>query len=197
MIRPILAVAVVASALIGAQRAQAQNSCRILCPPVFVAQPGLIFTNVISKPEGTSTNTDFLLRFTTVMPTEWNRLALVALTQWTPGENGNQPAFVYGGVITLVPNTMTGGWLSVTFDPLGLYSPQAGTGEHAYTHKLDLEGTVGLSLAPMMPQGTWLSSLSISGLVDYIATGLGDNATAANRWVFLALVTVPLAPWPH
>ncbi len=106
-----------------APAAQAQKPCSFLCAPVFVAQPGLVITNAVGKPEGATTSTNFNLRFTTVIPTELSRLALVGLAQWTPGVTGNDPGIAYGGVITLLRPQDTGGWLDVSFDPLGVYSP--------------------------------------------------------------------------
>src|SRR5512147_892498 len=84
-----LTTVLAAMLLLHAAPARAQEGgCRIICAPVFVAQPGLVVQNSINAPEldnqGTTpaSETDFLLRFTTVIPTQIPRTALVALVQW-------------------------------------------------------------------------------------------------------------------
>ncbi len=197
MSRTLMSVAALTAALAGT--VQAQNSCTFLCAASVVAQPGLVITNAIGAPEGASTSTNFNLRFTTVVPTQLSRLALVALFQWTPGITANDPAIAYGGVVTLLRPQDTGGWLDVDFDPLGLYSPappatEPGETSHDYSNKLDLEGNVGLHLFHTLPANSYLHGVAVYGLLDYIATGLNSGT---DRWVILTGLTLPIAPWPH
>ncbi len=181
---------------LSAGSAEAQAGCHFLCSPSFVAQPGIVVTNAIGAPEGASSHTAFNLRFTTVIPTAQPRLSLVALFQWTPAETGNAPGIAYGGVITLVRPQDTGGWLDVSFDPLGVFSPNASDrpGAKVYNHKLDLEGAAGLHLFHTLPSSNYLQGVTVYGLLDYLASGLPEGV---DKWVILAGVTLPLAPWPH
>ena len=82
----------------------------ILGRPSFLLQPSAIITNAVSAPGGSSSQTEFLARFTTVVPTFTQFLSLVALMKWTPfadnpvdSGRANSPAFVYGGIIPIVP----------------------------------------------------------------------------------------------
>jgi hypothetical protein len=178
----------------GSVAAQTPAGCEFLCSPSLVAQPGLIVLNAIDPPAGVDSRTDFNLRFTTVVPTALPRLALVALFQWQPSERSNDPAIVYGGSIKLVRPSETGGWLGVSFDPLGVLSPGSFGDEKAYTHKLDLEGALDFHVFQQLPPDNYLRNLSLYGLVDYLAAGVPDGS---DRWVLLTGVTIPLAPWPH
>ncbi len=189
----LLAVALALGA--GGAAAQAPADCTFLCSPSLVAQPGLIVTNAINPPVGVSSKADFNLRFTTVVPTALPRLALVALFQWQPSERGNNPAIVYGGSINVVKPSQTGGWLGVSFDPLGVFSPRGSfADEKAYTHKLDLEGALDFHAFQQLRPDNYLHNVSIYGLVDYLAAGVPDGS---DRWVLLTGLTLPLAPWPH
>ncbi len=114
--------------------AQAQdNKCHIICAPAFVAQPGLVVSDVINKPDlgggiTPSAETHFLARFTTVFGTAIPRTAFVALVQWTPENKGpadpttgqqfnaNAPAFVYGPVFSL----FDAGPVNFSLDALGV-----------------------------------------------------------------------------
>jgi len=197
MSRTLMMVAALTAACAGA--AQAQKPCSFLCAPVFVAQPGLVITNAIGAPAGATSSTNLNLRFTTVVPTQLSRLALVALFQLTPGVTANDPGIAYGGVITLLRPQDTGGWLDVAFDPLGVYSPapppsEAGEGHRHYNNKLDLEGNVGLHLFQSLRPSSYLHGVTVYGLLDYLATGV---ASGSDRWVILTGLTLPLAPWPR
>ncbi len=196
MTKRVIVPAALAVALgVGAGAASAQQpSCSFLCSPSLLAQPGIVVTNAISAPEGASSKTDFNLRFTTVVPTALSRLALVGLFQWQPSERANDPAIAYGGVISLVKTSDTGGWLGVSFDPLGVFSPGSPGNEKAYTHKLDLEGALDVHVFNLLPPDNWFRNWSVYGLADYLAAGVPDNT---DRWVLLAGLTIPLAPWPH
>ncbi len=183
-----------AFALVAGSAAAQTPSCAFLCSPALVAQPGLIVVNAIDPPAGVDSKTDFNLRFTTVVPTALPRLALVALFQWQPSERFNDPAIVYGGAITLVKPSDTNGWLGVSFDPLGVFSPGSFNDEKAYTHKLDLEGALDFHLFKETAPDNYLHNLSLYGLVDYLAAGVPDGT---DRWVLLTGLTIPIAPWPH
>ncbi len=189
-------VLALAALVLGAGSASAQSpSCTFLCSPSLVAQPGLIVSNAINPPAGVESRTDFNLRFTTVVPTALQRVALVALFQWQPGRRDNNPAIVYGGAINVVKPSQTGGWLGVSFDPLDVFSPRGSfADDKAYTHKLDLEGALDFHAFQELAPDNYFRNVSIYGLVDYLAAGVPDGSA---RWVLLTGLTMPLAPWPH
>jgi len=190
MSRTLMLVAGLAAACAGT--AQAQSTCTFLCAPALVAQPGIVVNNAIDPPEFLHSKTDFNLRFTTIIPTALSRLSLVALFQWTPSEAANAPGIAYGGAITLLRPQDTGGWLDLSFDPLGVFSPAPLFNEKAYNHKLDLEGALGLHPFKGLPADNYLHGVAVYGLVDYLATGIPSGA---DHWVLLSGLTLPLAPW--
>lgn len=207
-----LTTVLAAMLLLHAAPARAQEGgCRIICAPVFVAQPGLVVQNSINAPEldnqGTTpaSETDFLLRFTTVIPTQIPRTALVALVQWFPSNkkavaatgqeyNYNAPAFVYGPVV----NLFTAGPVSASVDALGVYAKSGKTGD--YKHIFAMEGIAGLNLGAMMKNmGPYLSGVSLNALYSQqISDRLPDfNGHKKLTPNLLFLVTLPVAPLPH
>lgn len=194
MDRPTVVLLAGVLALSAGSAAAQTPGCTFLCSPTLVAQPGLIVTNAINPPALASSKTDFNLRFTTVVPTALPRLSLLALFQWQPSERGNAPAVVYGGSVNVVKPSQTGGWLGVSFDPLGVFSPAPFGNAKAYNHKLDLEGALDFHAFQELAPNNYFHNVSIYGLVDYLAAGVPDGS---DRWVLLAGLTMPLAPWPH
>ena len=192
------------------------NKCHIICAPVFVGQPGLVVTNALNKPvlDGAGntapTATHFLLRFTTVLPTQLNRVALVALVQWTPENktdlpnggttpNANAPAFVYGPVISL----FNAGPLNISIDALGVYQP-GGTAS-AYHTTFNMEGIAGLSLGHMLKMMNgghdappYLRGVAINALYDQQLTDVAPDFSGNKRHTpaLLFLLTLPISPLP-
>lgn len=201
--------------------AEAQAVCPFICAPVFLFMPGFVATNILDPPKlptGTppvpsDTDADdvfeFLLRFQLVAPTFIPRTSLVVLTQWTPfadgpGEGGdfefNDPAFVYGLIITLFDSQYFG----LSFDPLMVYSPAADPDDSAsYTHKFALELALVPKLGAIMnaPEGAFLGGLAAYALLDYVVTGLPDEEDLGfkefepDRWVILGGIIIPFAPF--
>lgn len=200
--RKSLAVVLLALALGGMARplhAQDAPKCKLFCAPVFVAQPGLVVTNAINKVAGASTETHFLFRFTTVIPTSIPRTALVVLTQWTPENKGstdfnsNAPAFVYGPVVSL----FDAGPVNVSVDALGVFAPSADT-TASYQTNLNVEGIVSLGLGHLMKMmgstpGPYLNGVAINALIDQQLTRLHGTG---HHPVLLFLLTLPIAPMP-
>lgn len=212
--KKLVAMTIILAATVALQAAPARaqdSGCRIICAPVFVAQPGLVVQNAINAPEldaqGTTpgSETDFLLRFTTVVPTEVQRLAFVALVQWFPSNkkalaangqeyNYNAPAFVYGPVV----NLFTAGPISASVDALGVYAKSGKTGD--YKHVFAMEGIAGLNLGSMMKtMGPYLGGVSLNVLYsqqisDRVPDFNGHKKLTPN---LLFLVTLPIAPLPH
>jgi hypothetical protein len=190
----------IVAALTLARLASAQNtSGSFLKAPVFVFQPGVVVTDFLDAPSGTSSSTDFNFRIVTAIPTAIQRTTLVGIVQWTPFAkvpigNGrkfttNAPSFVYGPVINLI-NTAP---FSFDFDVLGSFSPAARAERQSYTHKLVLEGDAVLKIGSMMmsnPRSRW-RQLGLYAFLANVATGLPDDA---SHWVLLIGLTLPLAP---
>jgi hypothetical protein len=154
--------------------AAAAQECKILCTPVFAAQPGVVISNAINAPtvdaagNAGESSAEFLFRVVTVVPTQAPRVALVGVVQWTPFASEeivvgttrstatqNAPTFVYGPVFTVFNK----GPVGVTFNVLGAYGPD-GTlrptnRRSAYKHQLVLEAdavvNVGASLGASAP----------------------------------------------
>ncbi len=210
--RKLFAVPVVlAASLVGVTRpAQAQdNKCHIICAPAFVAQPGLVVSDVINKPDlgggvTPSAETHFLARFTTVFGTAIPRTAFVALVQWTPENksgpsdfNANAPAFVYGPVFSL----FDAGPVNFSLDALGVYAPSAGNS--AYHHVFAMEGIGTLSVGHMMSmmgttpsaymKGMAINVLYSQQLSDRVPDASGSRKLTPN---LLFLLTMPIAPLP-
>lgn len=101
--------------------------------PVFELQPGLAVSEFISVPEGTHTNTAFSLRFTTRFPTalKWLTPAVGAIflpygsTENTV-RNSDAPTLFAGNIFSLIPESRTGGKLSIEVPLLIAHSPGTG-----------------------------------------------------------------------
>ncbi len=199
---------------------QAQdNKCHIICAPVFVGQPGFVVTNAFNKPvldgAGTTPNTEehFLLRFTTVLPTQLSRVALVALVQWFPDNktvvnpttgaefNANSPAFVYGPVVSL----FNAGPLNISVDALGVYGRNAASAGSDYHTTFNVEGIAGLSVGHMLKMMSggheappYLRGVAINALYDQQLTDLAPDFAGNKHYTpaLLFLLTLPISPLP-
>ena len=111
----------------GTRAVQAQRG------PVFELQPGLAVSDFISVREGTHTNTAFSLRFATRFPTalKWLTPAVGAIflpygsTENTV-RNSDAPTLFVGNIFSLIPESRTGGLLSIEVPLLIAHSPGAG-----------------------------------------------------------------------
>jgi hypothetical protein len=163
--------------------------------PTFVFQPGLVTSNFVDQPEGTSASTKFNFRVVTAIPTTIPRTTAVAIVQFTPwntsaGFNSNAPSFVYGPVFSLFNVPL----VSLDFDVLGSYGPAGRpTDESAYTHKLVLEADLSLKVGDWVThdQTSRWHSLALYVYPAYVATGLPSGS---SRWVLLYGVSLPIAP---
>jgi hypothetical protein len=165
------------SATTSAQRATPDNFLR---PPAFLIMPGALTTCVISCSDGSS-NTDFNARFQTVIPTRYSWLAFVAGAQWGwLDDDAHGPLGFFGGIIPIVPiNNALDGWLTVSFDPLGVTSGPGSKGTN-----LVLEGA---AVAPvgskMMSTVPLFNKLGLYFLIDQQLTNLArDAAGNRDRW---------------
>lgn len=217
-------IAMTAPAALRAQSRMMNPDCNIICAPVFVAQPGVIITNFISKPSGTSTNTDFLARVTTAFGTQFSPLFFAALVQWTPFADcndpelpdckANEPVFVYGpgfhvlgGSSTFVNMGSASQYISLDLLPLLVYSPgciACGDQSH-YTHKLTPEADFFLHIGKIIDpnnRAPYVNAISFHAILDYVSDALGrvtipdvpDQGSA--HWALIVGATMPIAPIP-
>ncbi|HEY8469486.1 MAG TPA: hypothetical protein VIL18_07580 [Longimicrobiales bacterium] len=210
--RRIVAVAGLFGALVGwsAQAGAQEAKCRVFCSPVFVAQPGIIISNAINAPEisegeRAESSTDFLFRVATVLPTQFQRLSLVGVIQWTPfariesatGDEftTNAPAFVYGPVWGL----FNSGPLGVTLNTLGLYGPSPDPSE-AYKHQflLELDATVNLGQIFGPSASPYLRGMNAYAFLAQQMTDRPENFRGDQVYspTLLFGLTLPIAPLP-
>jgi hypothetical protein len=118
------------------------------------------------------------MRFQTVIPTRESWLAFVAGTQWGWfRDEAHGPLGFFGAIIPIVPlNNKLDGWLSVSFDPLGVTSGPGTGGTNLF-----LEGALVAPIgAKMMSTAPFLNKLGLYFLVDQQMTNLPLDA-AGNR----------------
>lgn len=120
-------VALIVAFTFGTRSVQAQRG------PVFELQPGLAVSDFVSVPEGTLTNTAFSLRFATRFPTSLRWLTPVAGAVLLPYgstqntvRNTDAPTVFVGNIFSLIPESRTGGLLSIEVPLLIAHSPGTG-----------------------------------------------------------------------
>jgi hypothetical protein len=181
----------------GTAAAQDQNE-GFFKSPVFLFMPGIVTVNAISAPEGVDSESELLLRFQTTLPTATPWFTPVFGTQWAPRGFGpafdNSLTFFYGFVVPIIQPELTNGYLSITIDPLGVYSAGGGNTAKPYGHDFFLEGAAVFSVGSMlMPQSTSpFSKLALYFLLDQRITHTGGDDFNP---VLLYGLALPIAPW--
>jgi hypothetical protein len=172
--------ALVIAALNGTTSAQRDTSGKFLKAPAFLLMPGGLTSCTISCPANQS-RTDFNMRFQTTIPTSTSWLSFVAGAQWGWfKDDAHGPLAFFGGIIPIVPlNNALNGWLSISFDPLGVTSAAGTKGTN-----LVLEGAavapIGTKVFPHVPV---LSKAGLYFLVDQQMTNLPRNANGErDHW---------------
>jgi len=113
--------------MIGVVALASPSEGQALRPPTFVLEPGIITTNSVSAPLPTGSSTGLNLRFLALVPTSIPWLTLEVGTSFAPFglSNGlrafNDPTFVYGPIVMLLPRDRTRNWLELTMPVLGAY----------------------------------------------------------------------------
>jgi len=182
----VTAVAAALLALAAVSPAGAQDTMKkdegFFGKPAFVLMPSVVITPVFSgvgSGDKGPTKVYFNARFMTVVPTRSPYFQLVAGAQFLP--NGphnaevrfNDPNLFYGAIIPLAfLNTATDGWLSLSVDPLGLYSlGGGGSGRDLYGHDFVLEGALVANIgSKMMKDMGFFSNASAFLLLDQVLT---------------------------
>jgi hypothetical protein len=189
-------VALLLAAVTGRTAAQdgASPPTTFLQPPVFLLMPGGLTTCSISCDAGKS-RTDFNMRFMTVIPTSTPWLQFVAGLQWGWfSADAHGPIGFFGGIIPIIPvNNATQGWLSISFDPLGVVTGPGSKGTNFVA-----EGAAVLNVgAKMMPTAPIFRRLGLYFLVDQQLTNVSRNANGSRDYWNPALVygvLLPIAP---
>ncbi|HEU4564329.1 MAG TPA: hypothetical protein VFS05_06765 [Gemmatimonadaceae bacterium] len=196
------AAAVALTAATGVARAQETDNGGILKSPVFLFMPGGVTVNAISAPDALDTESGFLLRFQTTIPTASKWVTPVFGTQWLPngvgGNGGNALIFFYGAVFPFIQPEWTGGWLTASLDPLGVYAP-ASYGNRPYSHEFVGELAIVLPFGSKMMRNMGpFSNLAAYFLVDnqFTHPPLDENGDKDYfRPTLLYGLALPIAPW--
>jgi hypothetical protein len=176
-IAAITLVALSAAVPAGAQ----QRSCTFLCEPVLLVEPTITF-----EKEATVFETIFALDLATPIPRVG--VTLEAITK--PFRDENNVELESELKLYWLESRQTGGWLSSHFDIVDkLSEAERPTDERAYTHKLNFELDTALALFQRLPDDNWLKDVEIEGSLDYVATGLPNEA---SRWSFSLVFVIPI-----
>jgi hypothetical protein len=204
-----------AATLLAAWPADAAGACRILCEPTLKLEPTFTFTNPFGGPrlqrlsDGAIVREEgeavFELILATEVPTQWERLALVAEVIWPPFVRDNAVELELEANFKWLLSEQTGGWVSSHVDVVDKFSSaERPDDRNAYTHKLNFELDTAVRPFNRLPDGHWLRGIEVELSLDYVATGLaraGDEAgpgfvylDAASPWSISIVLVVPLAP---
>jgi len=171
--------ALMLAAISGTMSAQKKDSSKkFIQPPVFLIMPGALTSCTISCPTPGVSKTNFNMRFQTVLPTRESWLAFVAGVQWGWfKDEAHAPLGFFGAIIPIVPlNDQLGGWLSVSFDPLGVTAGPGTKGTNLFLEGA-LVSPIGAKLWPKVP---FLHEMGLYFLLDQQMTNLPLDANG-NR----------------
>jgi hypothetical protein len=208
-------VLVFAFALVGAPQifAQAPPACRVLCTPKFKVEPTVTFSNLFGSPrivdeQGTTTRapreTAFEVILSLSLPTRipWLEFTVEAIV--LPFERESTPELEFESNFIWLPASRTRGWIASHFDVVDKFSAAERPSDgRAYTHKLNFELDMSVSIFNRLPEGRWLRGVELEGSLDYVATGLPrrndviDGARfvdSASPWSLSVVFVVPIAP---
>jgi hypothetical protein len=218
--------------------AQETNRCLLLCAPELSFEPTLTFSDLFrrttvldlrdNRVSEVESSVDFEMILAMGIPTTIPRVGLTVEAIWAPfGKTSGNPFTGYASEdlgTDVVENPVelefelntyflqseqTAGWVEAHFDVIDKFSPAERPGDKRfYTHKLNLELDVAVSIFNGLPEGNWLRNLEVEGSLDYLATGLprrGDEVPRgeqryledASPWSFSVLLVVPIAPLRH
>ena len=170
--------------------------------PVFELQAGLSVTDFVSVPEGTATNSAFIVRFATRFPTTLAWLTPVVGASFLPYgstqntvRNTDAPTIFAGNIFPLLNERKTSGWLAIEIPLLIAHSPGAGTSGSVrdYGRDLVVVPTVYLRLGPraLRELGSVWSNLSVYGQMEQNLTPNADDL--GRRDYFNPIATIGLS----
>ena len=173
----VLCVCLLAAAPASAQ----QQTCRFLCEPVLLVEPTITW-----EKDATVFETIFALDLSTPIPRVG--VTLEAITK--PFSDENDVELESELKLYWLESEQTGGWLSSHFDIVDKFSAaERPTDTRAYTHKLNLELDTAVAIFNKQPVGRWWRDIEIEGSLDYVATGLPEDA---SRWSFSLVFVIPI-----
>ena len=172
----------VASLLIAATPALSQTStCKLLCEPKLLVEPTITW-----EKDATVFETIFALDLSTPIP----RVGITFEAITKPFNDENDVELESELKLYWLESDLTGGWLSSHFDLVDKFSgAERPTDTRAYTHKLNLELDTAFALFNRLPDDHWLRDVEIEGSLDYIASGLAEDAP---RWSFSLVFVIPI-----
>jgi len=176
-----LASAFVLCLLAAAPASAQQQACRFLCEPTFLVEPTITW-----EKDATVFETIFALDLSTPIPRVG--VTLEAITK--PFSDENDVELESELKLYWLESEQTGGWLSSHFDIVDKFSgAERPTDKRAYTHKLNLELDTAVALFSRLPETNWLHDVEVEGSLDYVATGLPNDA---SRWSFSLVFVFPI-----
>ena len=175
-----VAALVVLACLAGGADASAQD-CKFLCEPTLLVEPTITW-----EKDATVFETIFALDLSTPIPRVG--VTLEAITK--PFSNDNDVELESELKLYWLEGKQTGGWLSSHVDIVDkLSGAERPTDKRAYTHKLNLELDTAVALFSRLPETSWLHDVEVEGSLDYVASGLPQDA---SRWSFSLVFVFPI-----
>jgi hypothetical protein len=169
--------------LIAAAPASAQQprGCKFLCEPTLLVEPTITW-----EKDATVFETIFALDLSTPIP----RIGVTLEAITKPFSDENDVELESELKLYWLESEQTGGWLSSHFDIVDKFSgAERPTDKRAYTHKLNLELDTAVALFSRVPETNWLHDVEVEGSLDYVATGLPNDA---SRWSFSLVFVFPI-----
>lgn len=175
------ALALASLVLTAAPVAAQTSACKFLCEPTLLIEP-----TVTWEKDATVFETIFALDLSTPIPRVG--VTLEAITK--PFSDENDVELESELKLYWLEGEQTGGWLSSHFDIVDKFSgAERPTDKRAYTHKLNLELDTAVAVFSRLPETNWLHDVEIEGSLDYVATGLPEDA---SRWSFSLVFVFPV-----
>ena len=186
-----------------AARAPAPPDRRFFRQPTVFLQPGGVTANAVSATGGGPAVSGFNARVTVAVPTAVSWLTPFAGFQFQPnglgGNHQNQPSAALGLALTLVTPRQTGGWLSASVAPEGIYSPKRAAAKTPYAVDLYGEAAFTLHVGRMLPPtaGQWLGMGAFLLVIQQVTHVPREASGARDYWapVLVYGLSLPIAPW--
>ena len=159
-----------------------QARCRFLCEPTVLVEPTITFERDGTVFEG-------IVALDLATPLARLGVALEAITK--PFNDDNEVELEAELNLVWLESEQTDGWLSSHFDIVDKFSPaERPEDARAYTHKLNFELDTAVAVFNRLPETNWFHGVEIEGSLDYVATGLPEEA---SRWSFSLVFVLPIA----
>lgn len=210
----VVALVVSASPMVASAQVAETAGCMVLCTPELDLEPTLTVENLFAPPRvedvssGGITRLERALAFEVILalgvPTELPYIGLTFEAIVAPFVDDNHLELESELNLIFLREEWTGGWFEGHFDVVDQFSPAERPGaDAAYTHKLNFELDLALSVFNWLPPGHWLRNVGVEASFDYLATGLprrGDVVEGqrflddASAWSLSFVLAMPVAP---